>query len=339
MKTNIYKKQIITSVAFALASVFSVNIGKAQSFTETFESFTLAPNSAYSNTTSAPFVSQQASFEYTWDTGFSYWAGGFAYTNKYDSITAGFANMYGVRPYKGYNNSSIYVIGQDRGTIKTTVPQTTVNGFYVTNTTYAYKAMAKGDAFARKFGDTTGTGSGTAIPQGSYPDYFKLIVKGYNNGVLKNDSITVMLADFTFTNNTQDFILNSWQFVNTSSMGAVDSIRFFMRSSDMGSFGINTPLFFAIDNFETTVPNPTGLVKTKSNSGAEVYPNPFSSQLNVNAHGIPTQVQVTDISGKIVFETKVENQSSFDLSTLQNGVYILELNSEKGKEVKRIVKN
>ncbi|MBL7930845.1 MAG: DUF4465 domain-containing protein [Bacteroidia bacterium] len=339
MNTNIYTKKIIASLVLALTGIFYSNVTKAQTFTETFETFTLAPNSAYSSTTSSPFVSQQASFEYTWDSGFGYWAGGFAYTNKNDSVTAGFGNLYGVRAGKGFNGSDIYVVGQDKGTIKMTVPQTTVNGFYVTNTTYAYKAMAKGDAFARKFGDTTGTGSGTSIPQGSFPDYFKLIVKGYSNGILKNDSVTIMLADFTFTNNTQDFILAGWQFVNTSSIGAVDSIRFFMRSSDMGSFGINTPLFFAIDNFETTVPNPTGLPSQESHFNVGVYPNPFSSQVNIDTYGISTNVMIKDINGKLVFERMIENQTKVDFTTLQNGVYLIELNSEKGRSVKRIIKN
>ncbi len=339
MKMNRYSlKTTIQSFATLLCAL-TASVSNAQTFTETFETFTLASNSAYSSTTSAPFTSNHASFEHEWDTTFDFWAGGFAYTNKYDSITGSFSNLYGVRAYKGYNNSAIYVVGQDEGIVRMTVPQTTVGGFYVTNTTYAYKAMAKGDAFSRKFGDTTGTGSGTTIPQGSYPDFFKLIVKGYSNGVLKNDSITVMLADYTFTNNTQDFILDSWQFVNTSSIGAVDSIQFFMRSSDVGDFGVNTPLFFAIDNFETTVPNPTGLLQQSEQIQVSVFPNPFSGELRIQSKEKQLNLKMYDVSGSLVREGQVPGSAVLDFGSLNAGVYVLELSSPSAKISKRVVKN
>ena len=268
MKTKKIIAILLTSLAY-----FTI---KAQVMVTDFETFTLSPNSAYNPTTSTAFQTPSAAFQYIYNGNFQLWTGGFAYTNINDSITGNFSNLYGVRPLKGYTNSAIYVVGQDRAVIRTTaVPQTTVAGFYITNTTYAYKSMAKGDAFARKFGDTTGTGSGTAIPQGSYPDYFKVIVKGYKNGALKNDSVTAMLADFTFTNNTLDYILSTWKFVNTAIIGEVDSIKFFMRSSDV-SFGyINTPTFFAIDNFAVGKINFTAIKKYSDDEmPATIYPNP-----------------------------------------------------------------
>ncbi|HOZ88341.1 MAG TPA: DUF4465 domain-containing protein, partial [Bacteroidia bacterium] len=316
LNINKTKKMILTTVAFAALS------GSAQITLADFETFTLTPGSAYSPTTSTPFQTPNAVFQYQYDSGFNYWSGGFAYTNDYDSVTAGFGNLYGVRALKGFNNSAIYVVGQDRAVIKTTaVPQTTVAGFYITNTTYAYKSMAKGDAFARKFGDTTGTGSGTTIPQGAYPDFFKVIVKGYNNGALKNDSVTVMLADFTFTNNSQDFILSSWQFVNTAAIGEVDSIQFFIRSTDM-SFGfINTPTFFAIDNFTTGRYDVTALKPSFANiAEINVYPNPSDNAITIDVIGLlatPATAVLTDAGGKLVQSTVISGASgNMDLSEL-----------------------
>ena len=326
-------KKTITLLSLA----FSALVTNAQTLAD-FETFTLSPNSAYSPSATIPFQTSNAVFNHVYNFGF--WLGGFAYTNINDSITAGFTNSYGVRAGKGYANSSMYTVGQDRGLIKLKSPFNTVNGFYITNTTYAYKSMASGDAFSRKFGDTTGTGSGTTIAQGSYPDFFKVIIKGYKNGLLRNDSVTVLLADYTFTNNVQDFILNTWQYVNTSIIGDVDSIQFFMRSSDVGQFGINTPLYFALDNFETSISNPVGIIKHLNEGDFEVYPNPFSSSITIHSKSSEGSIKLMDISGKVVATKELDNLTfEFDLSALKQGIYFLELSQGNQKTIKKIIKN
>lgn len=330
-------KKTLTILSLALSTCML----NAQTVAD-FETFSLSANSAYSPTTSTPFQTSNAVFEYDWNSSFSFWSGGFSYTNKYDSVTAGFSNLYGVRALKGVNNSATYVVAQDGATIKLSAPHNTVTGFYVTNTTYAYKAMAKGDAFSRKFGDTTGTGSGTTIPQGSYPDFFKIIVKGYHNGVLKNDSVEVFLANFTFTNNAQDFILDSWSFVNTSILGTVDSIQFHMLSSDTGAFGINTPLFFALDNFGTSAPNPVGLTENNQEQEVIVSPNPCTSFLSIrnSTQEETLEIVLRDLSGKVIRQEKLnQNPLLVDVSDLQHGVYFLETSSATQKSMKKIIKN
>lgn len=329
-------KKTITSLSLAL-SIFTMT---AQTTVADFETFTLSANSAYSPTTSTSFQTSNATFQYEWDNSFSYWSAGFSYTNKYDSITAGYTNLYGVRALKGYSNSATYVIGQDESTIKLATPHKIINGFYITNTTYAYKSMASGDAFARKFGDTTGTGSGTTIAQGSYPDFFKVVVKGYTNGALKNDSVTIFLANFTFTNNAQDFILDSWQYVNTSSMGEVDSVQFFMRSSDVGPFGINTPLYFALDNFETSIPNPVGMATNSMKEDFVVYPNPFTTSITIRSASGFKAVVLRDISGKMLYDSDgSELHFVWNLEFLESGIYFLEIDLGEHKQIKKIIKN
>lgn len=332
-----------TKIKIALAALFcAIFNGEAQIIAD-FETFTLSPNSAYSPSTTTSWQTSNASFNYTYD--FNFWLGGFAYTNHYDSITGDFTNLYGVRAYKGYNNSAIYVVGQDGGVITTTaIPQTTVSGFYITNTTYAYKTMAKGDMFSRKFGDTTGTGSGTTIAQGAYPDYFKVIVKGYKNGALKNDSVTAMLADYTFSNNAQDYILNTWQWVNTGILGEVDSIKFTMRSTDT-SFGfINTPAFFAIDNFTTIKREYVGIQPhAKNDLLMAIYPNPCNSSFSVKLFSSPEsvcKVALTDVTGKEVFSQTVNRMETvIEMEHLTAGIYFLELRAGEQRTIKKLIKN
>ncbi|MBL7903225.1 MAG: DUF4465 domain-containing protein [Bacteroidia bacterium] len=308
-----------------------------------FETFTLSPNTYYKDTTGAPFITANATFQHQYSKfGNSwFWTGGFAYTNVNDSANGTFTNLYGVRAYKGYNASSKFVVGQDRAVIQLASAQNTVDGFYVTNTTYAYKMMLLGDTangFSRKFGDTTGTGSGTTIAQGAYPDFFKLTVKGYDNGQLKSDSVVFYLADFRSNNSALDYIVDTWQWVNTSSLGEVDSLKFWMYSSDVGQFGINTPLFFALDNF-TSNGVILGLNENEGLEDVKVYPSPVHDLVRISTEGnFPddTQLRILDLQGKTVFSNELSASSNtFDLSGLPSGLYLFEIsNSQTTKRIK-----
>jgi hypothetical protein len=332
------KKQLLLNlIAFCALS------SKAQLMVSDFETFTLSPNSYYEDTTSTPFSTPNASFQHRYSKFGTnwFWTGGFAYTNVNDSANGTFTNLYGVKAYKGYNASSKYVVGQDQSVIQLASTQNTVDGFYVTNTTYAYKMILLGDTangFSRKFGDTTGTGSGTTIAQGAYPDYFKLTVKGYNNGQMTSDSVVFYLADYRFQNNALDYIVDTWQWVNTSSLGEVDSLKFWMYSSDVGQFGINTPLFFAIDNF-TTNGAIVGVDKTENADALKVYPLPFHDLITIalgNTISSATELRIMDLQGKQVYSSELKlPETTFNLSDLAPGFYVFELiNNQNSKRIK-----
>lgn len=323
-------KRTITMMAFALG-IFTI---KAQTLIADFETLPLASNSAYTSTTNVPFATAGALFQYKWSTSFSYWEGGFSYTNKYDSsaIVTATPGLYGVKPLKGYNNSNIYTVAQADGVINLSAPSNTVDGFYITNTTYAYRSMKHGDQFAKKFGGVSGND----------PDFFKVTVRGYKAGVLKPDSVVFYLADFRFPNNSLDYIVNTWQWVNTSTLGNVDSVKFFMFTSDNGSFGPNTPLFFAIDNF-TIIQSSVGLAKNTNSLKFDSYPNPFNSdiviRLNSNFETDGTAA-ISDISGKVLFQQQLtEAQTTLDVNSLQAGIYFLEVISNNYRSMKKIIKN
>ena len=328
-KIEINKKDKMKKTITLLALALGLFATKAQTVVADFETLPLATNSAYSSTTGVSFSTAGASFQHKYS---GYWSGGFSYTNKYDSATAGFGNMYGVKPLKGYNNSSVYTVAQDKGVINLSAPSNTVDGFYITNTTYAYESMQNGDQFAKKFGGTTGND----------PDFFKVTVRGYKGGVLKTDSVDFYLADFRFTNNTLDYLVNTWQWVNTSSLGNVDSLKFFMFTSDNGSFGPNTPLFFAIDNF-TTIQSSVGLAKNTNSLKFDNYPNPFNSsiviRLKSNFEKEATAI-IFDINGEILLQQQVtEAQTTLDVNFLQSGIYFLEVVADNYRAVKKISKN
>jgi hypothetical protein len=122
-----------------------------------------------------------------------------------------------------------------------------VDGLYVTNNNYAYYSMLNGDAYAKKFGGVSGDEA----------DWFLLTITGKDAGETEVGSVEFYLADYRFADNGQDYIVNTWEYVDLMGLGMVNSLEFSLSSSDMGSYGMNTPGYFAMD---TVVPEPGTLV-------------------------------------------------------------------------------
>ena len=301
-----------------------------------FENFNLNPPGTYAPSTNTAFVSSGLKFPYNWNSSFGgYWSGGWAYTNAWDSTTAGFTNLYGVKAYKGYNQSSVYVVGQDRARLILSQPGTTLTGFYVTNTTYAYKAIKFGDPFCRKFGDTTGTKSGGLYPQGGFPDFFKLSIRPYRYGQLQFDSAVVYLADYRSAVSANDFILDQWTWCSTSSLGQADSLEMRLFSSDVGSFGINTPLFFAIDHCMAEL-SKSGIYLNRNNPCKHWY-NPSTDRIARSAETPEsTKYTVCDARGILLYRGTWSGLELYWNTHVQPGMYYLSIQSTGGASTLKI---
>jgi len=155
-----------------------------------------------------------------------------SYTNEYSSITGG-----------GINGTKNYAVCYFGGTI---IPEKSqkLTGFYVTNTTYAYRTIKAGSSFSKKFGGTTGNDK----------DWFRIRIRNYSGGK-KSDSLLFYLADYQNDDNTKDYIINKWTWIDLNSFQATDSLLISFESSDVGQFGINTPTYVAIDDFNAIAPD------------------------------------------------------------------------------------
>lgn len=107
-----------------------------------------------------------------------------------------------------------------------------VPGFWVNNTAYAVNSMVNGDGFAKAFG---------------HNDWFRLTINGYLNGDGIDTQVEVDLAK-------DGKYINQWTYVDLTQFGPMDAITFTMSSSDMGDWGMNTPAYFAMDNFGEAMP-------------------------------------------------------------------------------------
>jgi hypothetical protein len=114
----------------------------------------------------------------------------------------------------------------------------TLQGLYLTNNTYAYFSMLEGDMFSKKFGGV----------DGNEPDWFMLTLTGWDSNDIETGTVDFYLADFRFEDNSLDYILNDWAFVDLSSLGEISSLTWGLSSTDNGDWGMNTPGYVCLDN-------------------------------------------------------------------------------------------
>jgi hypothetical protein len=233
-----------------ITSAIALSMATASAATVTFEGL-LSGAGTYNNNAGASgaFAIGGASFSNSYDPVYGY-SSGFAISNTTDTTTAGYLNQYSAVTGSGAGGSPSYAISYSIANVKFATTQNLSGlGASITNTTYTGLSMQTGDDFAKKFGGLLGND----------PDYLKLTISGFASGIATGTLVDFYLADFRFANNSQDYIINKWTFVDFSALGTVDEIRFSYASSDVGQFGINTPTYFAMDNF-LAVPEPSAMV-------------------------------------------------------------------------------
>lgn len=215
----------------------------------TFDDLSLGSESYWNGSdSSGGFNSGGAHFNNNYNTTYMSWDG-FAYSNITDTSLSGWAAQYNAITGGGQGGSANYGISYVGWAEPPTITLNTagiVDGFYVTNNNYAYYSMLNGDAYAKKFGGTSG----------DEEDWFRLTIIGKDTGGSEVGSIDFYLADYRFADDSQDYIVNTWEYVDLMDLGTVKSLEFSLSSSDVGGFGMNTPAYFSMD---TIVPEPSTL--------------------------------------------------------------------------------
>lgn len=71
-----------------------------------------------------------------------------------------------------------------------------------------------------------------------------------------------------------------------------------------------------------------------------IYPNPFNNQLHIDSEVVLDKLEIYDITGKLIHEENLNQQSSVitSLDVLSSGIYFMKLRGEKSSVVKRIIK-
>jgi len=202
------------------------------------------------------FTSGGALFVNDYNPSFSSWQG-FSVSNTTDATTPGFGNQYSAIPGGGALGTDAYGVSFafEPSSVFFDSP-VDLDGAWLTNTTYAFLTLRDGDAFTDPFGG----------PTGDEPDVFTLTLEGFDDGFSSVGIVEFILADYTSPppDNSGDTIVDTWSLVDLSSLQNVSELRFSLDSTDVGSFGSNTPAYFGIDELTfASVPEPgSGLLLT-----------------------------------------------------------------------------
>ncbi len=269
-----------------------------------FEDLTLDPESFWNGSDgSGGFVSAAVRFRNNYNPDWFSWSG-FAYSNRTDMITPGWMNQYSAITGSGFDTSGNYAVGYPYAASVLSFTENkahAVEGLFVTNSTTAALSMASGDDFAKKFGGE----------DGSDPDYFRLDIWGLKEGV-PTDTIGFYLADFRSEDEAADYIIKTWQWVDLSALGKVDSLMFALASSDMGDWGMNTPGYFCLDNLYV-IPD----------MAPEVL-NPIPD-VNIQVGAADTVIDLTDLftdpddPGAVIQKSVISNSNEEVAGTSLNG--------------------
>jgi len=316
----------INVVLMLLLSSMLTNV-KSQNVVD-FDALLLQPDTFWNGSDlTGGFTDGGAYFVNDYDTSYGgYWNGGFAYSNRVDTVTAGYTNMYSVMAGVAQSGSNFAIANPNYNTtyMKLMSPAN-IEGMYITNSTYAYISMRDGDAYAKKFGGTSGDDT----------DWFKLTMKGYLNGNF-TDSVEFYLADYRFTDNSQDYIVKDWTWVDMMAMGEVDSVVFSLSSSDVGQYGMNTPAFFCLDHIQYI---PTGINQQENETAWQVYPNPAIDKIYVEANSKISKLELLSMDGKILLmEEPNVTKTDVNIDAFPKGIYFLSIFTENGTVNEKIIK-
>ena len=279
-----------------------------------FENVNMGTNGYYNGSDQkGDFMSGNFRFLNSFNADWKSWSG-FAASEKTDTTTIGYENQYSAITGKGVNGTSAYAVGYPVPVSTIAFKDTVISGLYVTNSTYAYWAMKNGDAYSKKFGGESGNDE----------DWLILTIEGFNSDNKATGKVEFFLADFAYSINTNDYILDTWKWVNLKSMGRISRLEFSLRSTDNGTWGMNTPGYFCIDNLNQEVVTSSPDIHQVQVSA---YPNPFDDHITISGLKSNSRVTISDIAGRIVgkYINGSNNQLIYGLGHLKSGVYFLKV--------------
>lgn len=320
------KKVYFFAVALiATTSLFSQDSGD----TLTFESYDLGTNDYYNGSDeNGDIVINHFTLSNSYNSDWGSWSG-FAISKVQDVTTPGYANEYASFANGGANGSAKYGVYYG-GTIEFNTPRI-VTSLQVTNTTYTALSMRDGDSFAKQFGSPN---NAEGDPDGTNgEDWFLLqIIPLDENDNLAGDTVDFYLADYRFADNNDDYIVDTWETVTFNNVVA-KKLTFLLSSSDNGSWGMNTPGYFAIDNL---VASPTVGLNTLNQSNTRIYPNPANGQfvIDINENA---QLELINAIGQIVRTETINGKTSIDINSLPEGLYHVSLKSDTGSYNQKLI--
>ena len=131
------------------------------------------------------------------------------------------------------------------------------------------------------------------------------------------------MADYRFSDNAQDYIIDEWTYIDLSQLGDADSLVFSLSSSDNGQFGMNTPAYFCVDNI-VTLDALSPVASLLSQKLFDIYPNPTTDFILLNGKFNAEAVcSIYNMVGQLVYNNVITDLDRINLRHLVGGTYVV----------------
>lgn len=317
---------------FAICLLFSFTTSLfSQNVTFDFENLSMPDtgfwNGADSSVYNHFYGNEYLHFENNYES--QYFWSGFAFSNWGDTLSNDYSNQWSVYSQAAHSGSVFglaYIKFDWQAPFTHTFAQiifqskVKLDSLFLTNSTYTALTIKNGSSYSNPFSTAN-------------QDYYKIVMY-FINGNDTIDTLEHFLADYRTIDSV---VVKNWQKVDLTAVDSVTKIAFDAKTTDIGTYGPNTPLYFCIDDIYFN-PSPSNLQNTLHNTNLlTIYPNPAADFIVVNNEA--KNVSIYDINGKLVIKTQSNYLNTpIDVSNLSNGLYFVTTQSESGLKTAKFVK-
>jgi len=217
---------------------------RGKQYVATFEDLKLDSESYWGgNNTNEPFYSGSFAFDYYHggSGSYEYW-GHFTYSNLTSTAFNNMKDQYNSAVGCGVDGSATYgvayldsYVGATYLTVTNRAEGDIIPGMWLTNSAWVMKAVKEGDGLS-------------TVPGGfAKDDYYKVTITGLLNAKTVG-TVEFYLADYRAELEQDRYALDTWQWVDLSSLGEVNKLWLRVDGTKQNSFGITTPLYLCLDN-------------------------------------------------------------------------------------------
>ena len=177
-----------------------------------------------------------------------------------------------------------------------------LNGFFITNNAWTVNAILNGDD---QPGEKDAAGTPVSGSEGFRQGDYLLLTITADNG----EETAYYLADYRSANESDRYYVKTWEWVDLSSLGTVKELTFGLKSSRRNTYGYTTPLYFCLDDFNSTRPEQTSDVTLTVTDGS--LTKQLSEVFNLDAsNGTITYALADEADSNVKAEVSIDTDGN-----------------------------
>jgi len=173
-----------------------------------------------------------------------------------------------------------------------------------------------------------------SITKNGAPIYFTL--NGLDYDTLRTGNISLENQDNSIIAASNSYTLGAGSIVISNPANAVDISNFKIIPATITDLSN-----FAFHNVNITVGATLSIEDANVNNNVQIYPNPSRGKIAINSSGIILKdIEISDLKGRVISNYKlggINNTKQLNLPELSSGVYLININSDKGTIVRKLI--